>query len=76
MLLVVAPLFFATYLSSTLVLGYHHHWHDVAFGALIGWIMAFLGYRMVFMAVIDGEWNIIPYLKLADVEGDRSGSPA
>jgi membrane-associated phospholipid phosphatase len=76
MLLVVAPLFFATYLSSTLVLGYHHHWDDVVFGALIGWVMALLGYRMVFMAVTDGEWNTVPYLKLADVGGDRSGSPA
>lgn len=76
MLLVVTPLFFAIYLSSTLALGYHHHWHDVIFGALIGWIMAFFGYMMVFMAVIDGNWNTVPYLKLADVGEDRTGSPA
>ena len=64
LLLVIAPLLLATYLSSTLVLGYHHHACDVCFGALIGWVMAFLGYQMVFKAISDGRWNTVPYLKL------------
>jgi len=73
---VVAPVLFATHLSSTLVLGYHHHAHDVVFGALIGWFMAILGYRMEFKAVIDGDWNTVPYLRLASVGRERNGSPA
>ncbi|KAK3716678.1 hypothetical protein LTR37_006308 [Vermiconidia calcicola] len=72
MLLVVAPLLFATYLASSLVLGYHHHGYDVVFGALIGWLVAFMGYRMVFMGIIDGRWNTVPYLKLRPTEEDVS----
>lgn len=64
MLLVVAPLLLATYLTSTLVLGYHHHPGDVLFGAFIGWIMAFLGYRTAFRGLWDSRWNTVPYLVL------------
>ena len=76
MLFVVAPLLLATYLTSTLVLGYHHFGHDVIFGALIGLFMAFMGYRMVFMGIIDARWNTVPYLRLRagveerDLDGD------
>ena len=59
MLFVIAPLFFATYLASTLVLNYHHHGYDVIFGALIGWVMAFFGYRMVFRGVWNPRWNTV-----------------
>lgn len=77
MLCIVAPLLLATYLSSTLVLGYHHHDYDVIAGALIGWFTAFLGYRMVFMGVFDARWNTVPYLKLrGDEEGRTTGSKA
>lgn len=64
MLLVIAPLLLATYLASTLVLGYHHHATDVFFGAFIGWFMAFMGYRTVYMGIWDARWNTVPYLKL------------
>lgn len=73
MLLVVAPLLLATYLASTLVLGYHHHAYDVFFGAFIGWFMAFMGYRTVYMGVFDGRWNTVPYLKLPPGDGERGG---
>ena len=71
MLFVVAPLLLATYLTSTLVLGYHHHGYDVIFGALIGWFTAFMGYRMVFMGIIDGRWNTMPYLRLREDAGEQ-----
>jgi diacylglycerol diphosphate phosphatase / phosphatidate phosphatase len=60
MLFIVAPLLLATYLASTLVLGYHHHGYDVIFGALIGVTMAVFGYRMVFRGVWDPKWNTVP----------------
>lgn len=64
LLLVVAPLLLATYLASTLVLGYHHHAYDVFFGAFIGWFMAFMGYRTVYRGIFDARWNTVPYLTL------------
>jgi diacylglycerol diphosphate phosphatase / phosphatidate phosphatase len=60
MCFVVAPLLFATYLASTLVLGYHHHGYDVIAGGLIGLTMAFLGYRMCFASIWDPRWNTVP----------------
>ncbi|KAK5171993.1 uncharacterized protein LTR77_003630 [Saxophila tyrrhenica] len=64
MLLVVIPIVFATYLSSTLVSGYQHHAHDVIFGALIGIMMAAFGYRMVYRGILSDEWSTVPYLEL------------
>nr|OQO29752.1 hypothetical protein B0A51_02299 [Rachicladosporium sp. CCFEE 5018] len=77
MLFVIAPLLLASYLVSTLVLGYHHHGYDVIAGSIIGWIMAFLGYRMVFMGVLDARWNCVPYLRLriGDVDGEDEHEP-
>ena len=72
MLFVVAPLLLASYLTSTLVLGYHHHGYDVIAGALIGWSMAFIGYRMVFMGIFDARWNMVPYLNLDQTDEDRT----
>ena len=77
MCLIVAPLLFATYLSSTLVLGYHHHGYDVIAGGLIGSMMAFLGYRMVFASIWDPRWNTVPLTRTreqADTEERRLNS--
>jgi diacylglycerol diphosphate phosphatase / phosphatidate phosphatase len=63
MLVVVAPMFFATYICSTLVLGYHHHGYDVIMGSLIGMTMAIFGYRMVFASVLDPRWNTVPLVR-------------
>jgi diacylglycerol diphosphate phosphatase / phosphatidate phosphatase len=63
MLFVVAPLLFAMYLASTFVLGYHHHGYDVLAGGLIGTMMAFFGYRMVFASIWDPRWNTVPLVR-------------
>lgn len=57
---VFLPVLFATYLTSTLVLGYHHHGYDVIFGSLIGIVMAFFSYRMMFCSIHDPRWNTVP----------------
>jgi diacylglycerol diphosphate phosphatase/phosphatidate phosphatase len=54
------PVLMATYLASTLVLGYHHFAHDVIFGALIGLSNAFFAYRMCFCSIHDPRWNTVP----------------
>ena len=76
LLLVVAPLLLSTYLASTLILGYHHHGADVIFGALIGWFMAFMGYRIVFHAILDPRWNTVPYLQLRATRNVDALGPA
>jgi diacylglycerol diphosphate phosphatase / phosphatidate phosphatase len=60
MLAVLGPVLLATYLAATLVLGHHHHGHDVVFGALIGAGMAVWGYKMVFVSLWDGRTNWVP----------------
>lgn len=77
LLLVVAPLLLATYLTSTVVLGYHHHATDAFAGAFIGWFFALFGYRMVYMGIWDARWNCVPHLRLRvdeDAERDRRES--
>lgn len=63
MLMVIAPVFFATYIASTLALGYHHHGYDIIFGSLIGITMAVFGYRMVFASVLNPRWNTVPLIR-------------
>jgi diacylglycerol diphosphate phosphatase / phosphatidate phosphatase len=68
MLMVVSPLFFATYIASTLALGYHHHGYDIIFGSLIGMVMAVFGYRMMFASVLNPRGNTVPLIR---GEGDQ-----
>jgi diacylglycerol diphosphate phosphatase / phosphatidate phosphatase len=72
MCFVVAPLLFATYLASTLVLGYHHHGHDVIFGGLIGFGMAMFGYRLCFASIFDPKWNTVPLVRGREGEEERA----
>jgi len=83
MLFTMAPVLLATYLTSTLVLGYHHSGYDVIFGSLIGIVTSLLGYRSVFMSVHHRDWNYIPtrrweaeqkQLNTVDVEQGRRDS--
>jgi hypothetical protein len=67
---VFLPVLFATYLASTLVLGYHHHGYDVIFGSLIGIVMAFFSYRMVFCSIHDPRWNTVPRRRFERSERD------
>jgi len=62
MIACVLPMLLVTYLSSFLVLTYHHHHYDVVFGALIGILVALFGYRMMFRSVWNGESNAVPSL--------------
>jgi diacylglycerol diphosphate phosphatase / phosphatidate phosphatase len=68
MLMVISPMFFATYIASTLALGYHHHGYDIIAGSLIGILMALFGYRMVFASVLNPRWNTVPLVRGEGVE--------
>lgn len=56
----VLPLVLATYIACTMVLEYHHHAHDAIFGALLGILVALLGYRIVFKSIWDSKLNATP----------------
>src|ERR1700753_196729 len=60
MLLVLLPLLFATYISSTMVLSYQHHASDCFFGAGIGCLTALLSYRTAFRSIFDARLNWKP----------------
>lgn len=60
MSLVIAPILFATYISSTLVLCRHHHAFDCIFGAAIGCLTAVLGYQTAFCSLFDHRTNWKP----------------
>ena len=55
-----APILGATLIGGALTIDEFHNWYDVAFGALIGTVMAFSSYRMVYASVWDFRFNHIP----------------
>jgi membrane-associated phospholipid phosphatase len=60
MLLVLMPIVFATYISCTLWLSYHHHATDCLAGAAIGILTALLGFRTAYRSLTDGTMNWKP----------------
>lgn len=56
----VLPTLLATYIACSVVLEYHHHGYDAIFGAVLGIIVALMGYRMVFKSIWDSNRNMIP----------------
>ncbi len=60
MVLVLVPILFATFISSTLWFSYQHHVTDCIFGAAIGVLTALLGYRTAYQSLTDGTLNARP----------------
>jgi diacylglycerol diphosphate phosphatase/phosphatidate phosphatase len=60
LVLAYIPILAATLLSGTLILGQHHHPHDVVAGAIIGAAMAVSSFRAVYAGVWDYRVNHIP----------------
>ncbi|KAG6040798.1 hypothetical protein E4U41_007015 [Claviceps citrina] len=58
--LVYAPVLGATLIGGALTIDEYHNWYDVVAGAIIGTVMAFSAYRMVYAAVFDWRYNHIP----------------
>ncbi|GME56302.1 Phosphatidic acid phosphatase type 2/haloperoxidase [Neofusicoccum parvum] len=57
---VMAPLLGATLIGGALTIDEFHNWYDVLAGAIIGTLMAFTSYRMVYASVWDFRFNHIP----------------
>lgn len=60
-----APLLGAVLIGGALTIDEYHNWYDILAGALIGTIMAFSSYRMVYASVWDFRFNHIPLLRHA-----------
>lgn len=55
-----APILGATLIAGALTIDEYHNWYDCLAGAIIGTIMAFSAYRMVYCSIWDWRTNHIP----------------
>ncbi|KAF2262658.1 PAP2-domain-containing protein [Lojkania enalia] len=60
-----APVLGACLIGGALTIDEYHNWYDILAGAVIGTIMAFSAYRMVYASVWDFRFNHIPLLRHA-----------
>ncbi|EAT90352.1 hypothetical protein HBI56_048470 [Parastagonospora nodorum] len=62
---IYAPLLGACLIGGALTIDEFHNWYDIFAGAVIGTMMAFSSYRMVYASVWDFRFNHIPLLRHA-----------
>lgn len=62
---VYAPVLGATLIAGSLTIDEFHNWYDCVAGAIIGTVMAFSAYRMVYASVWDFRFNHIPLNRYA-----------
>lgn len=55
-----APILGATLIAGTLTIDEYHNWYDCLTGAIIGTIMAFSSYRIVYASIWDWRVNHVP----------------
>lgn len=55
-----APILGATLIAGSLTIDEFHNWYDCVAGAIIGTVMAFSAYRMVYASIWDFRFNHIP----------------
>lgn len=55
-----APILGPTLIAGTLTIDEYHNWYDCLAGAIIGTVMAFSAYRMVYASIWDWRTNHIP----------------
>ncbi|CZR57595.1 related to diacylglycerol pyrophosphate phosphatase DPP1 [Phialocephala subalpina] len=55
-----APILGATLIAGALTIDEYHNWYDCLAGAIIGTVMAFSSYRMVYASIWDWRVNHIP----------------
>jgi len=63
LIVVYMPVLGACLIAGSLTIDEFHHWYDVLAGAVIGTVMAFSAYRMVYASVWDFRFNHIPLVR-------------
>lgn len=70
-----APVLAAIVIAGLCTVDHSHHWYDVLAGAILGTVMAFSAYRMVYASVWDFRLNHIPLARHVQFKyGLQSGS--
>jgi diacylglycerol diphosphate phosphatase/phosphatidate phosphatase len=59
----VAPLLGACLIGGALTIDEYHNWYDILAGAVIGTLMAFCSYRMLYASIWDFRFNHIPLMR-------------
>lgn len=68
-----APILGATLIAGALTIDEFHNWYDCLAGAIIGTIMAFSSYRMVYASIWDWRTNHIPLNRATAFPGTGVG---
>jgi len=63
LILTYAPILGATLIAGALTIDEFHNWYDCVAGAIIGTVMAFSAYRMVYASIWDFRYNHIPLVR-------------
>ena len=71
---IYAPILGAVLIAGSLTIDEYHNWYDCLAGAIIGTVMAFSAYRMVYAAIWDSRFNHIPLTRLEPFSPNGSGS--
>ncbi|KAH8789863.1 putative lipid phosphate phosphatase 1 [Hyaloscypha sp. PMI_1271] len=64
-----APILGATLIAGALTIDEYHNWYDCLAGAIIGTVMAFSSYRMVYAGIWDWRVNHIPLNRAVPLSG-------
>lgn len=60
LILIWLPILGAVLIGGSLTIDTSHNWYDVLAGAILGTLMAFSAYRMVYASIWDWQFNHIP----------------
>ncbi|CAL3969798.1 hypothetical protein PZA11_007626 [Diplocarpon coronariae] len=71
---IYAPILGATLIAGALTIDEYHNWYDCLAGAIIGTIMAFSAYRMVYASIWDWRTNHIPLNRAVPFPGASAGA--
>lgn len=66
---IYAPILGATLIAGALTIDEYHNWYDCLAGAIIGTVMAFSAYRMVYASIWDWRINHIPLNRAGPFNG-------
>ncbi|TVY49249.1 PA-phosphatase related-family protein [Lachnellula occidentalis] len=66
---IYAPILGATLIAGALTIDEYHNWYDCLAGAMIGTMMAFSAYRMVYASIWDWRTNHIPLNRAVPFNG-------
>lgn len=69
-----APILGATLIAGALTIDEYHNWYDCLAGAIIGTVMAFSAYRMVYASIWDYRTNHIPLNRAVPFPGAGRGA--